>query len=220
MVIAIKGNRRVVLKNPIDATSWSAEETLRNVSILLDENGNVVAIPTFSINPQNSPIPAGGSIGNVGLIDGGGTGTVADVTNISGWGKSLRGQVVTVLQNVGTGSFDYAEEATGFASGNATAGTSTQLLPAVSGKKYKIFGIYLQAISSGSTGTSCSVNEASSGQVFIEISIPSITAGFGIAQYVPFGNNGILQTTANNAIQVTAGTVEVANATIFYGAAR
>lgn len=221
---AIKGNRRIILKNPLDPTTWSAVETLRNASIQLDADGNVIAIPTFSINPQVNPISAGGSIGNVSIKDG----SSSLLANVTSPGVS---QVTMGAQNLlntftipygltkSTGLYDQQEYPDAFSSVLAgSTGTTTILAAGGASKKYKLFSLTIEGASSGAVlNPAAVVQETTSG---VQIGALSLNGAQANSATINFGPNGVLQPTANNAIELVNLANVLSSATLVYGAAR
>jgi len=116
----------------------------------------------------------------------------------------------------GATSFDVAEEATGISTVVLPATSSTQLLAAGgAGKKYKIFSMTLSAANVAGAVT---INEVTSGVILAGVNAGAAADNESIQ--VNCGPNGILQPTANNAIQVTTAGAQLGYATIVYGAAR
>jgi hypothetical protein len=216
--------KRIVFKNPGDPPTWNLSENAYSISVQTDDQGNVIALPAFLINPQKNPIVAGGNIGNVVLQDNT-TNTLARIAVFGGTPSqedlSTLGALLVAnesyLYDQATGKWDMQEEATSSANANASGAASTQLVAAVAAKAYRLFSITLQAASSTGTGT-CTVNEATSGAVLAGVSL--LAAGQVGSVQVNFGPNGILQPNVNNAIQVTSLANMFATATLVYGAAR
>lgn len=214
--------RRVLLKNVLDPSTWSLVETLRNASVALDDDGNVIAIPTFNINPQNSPIPAGGSIGNVSIKDG----SAATLASVIGTPNPIGSAFPTLsnglfavnvpfLWNQANGSYDAYSEADAFSTVVLpNAGSTTLIAAGGASKKYKIYEAW---ISAAAVSGNVTINEATSGALIIGVQ-PGSASG-AEALHVVFGPNGVLQPNANNAIQVTTAGAQVGYAGIVYGAA-
>lgn len=207
-------SRRVILKNVLDPTTWSVIETLRNASIALDADGNVICLPTFNINPQVSPIPAGGSIGNVSIKDAS-TATLANVAVDPLGNNRLEVRNLGVYRNIASSSLEYAETATAVSVVVLPNTGSTQILAAVAGKQYRIFSAFITGAAVSGTIT---INEATSGALLLGANAGGASGAEGISMV--YGPNGILQPTANNAIQVTTGAASVGYAGVVYGAAR
>lgn len=119
--------------------------------------------------------------------------------------------------------FAVQEEASLISSVVATTASSTQLVAAGgAGKKYKLFAASIAASSIGAaTQVNATINEVTSGAILLGLNISgSAATGENNAVSIQFGPNGCLQTTANNAIQITAPASVSAYATLVYGAAR
>lgn len=202
------GNRRVILKNPLDPATWNSSETLRNVSIALDAEGNVIAIPVFQINPTLNPNSITGlpTVRSLSLV---GNSQPAYETEV--------GAQIEFLNRSSAPAWDVAEEATNAVCVTSTGAASTQILASGgAGKQYKLYHLALEVSATAAVGE-VTVNEVTSGTILAQLSLGAAGSAAVPISYLP---NGVLQPNANNALQLTTVANATASVTLVYGAAR
>lgn len=130
-----------------------------------------------------------------------------------------------VLFNTGTGNWDLAREPTLIAQNGVAGAASAQLIAAGgAGKKYRIFAMALSGAETVTTGLGenvVTINEVTSGTVLLSARIPAgVAGGDGTGETISLAiPGGVVQPTANNAIQVTSVASINASATIVYSQA-
>lgn len=216
--------KTIALKNPIDPSTWLASETLTNASYLRNSDGSVTVLPVVMVNPSKSPITASGVLGNVQA-------TITDSTYLNNatvvaglvhaQGNALQTYSINAYDN--SVGYDAQKDATNISSVTATAG-STQLVAAGgAGKKYRIWGMALSLSGAPNVACNATINEVTSGVVLMQVHIAAEGAGVAeasVSKAISIPGNGVLQTTANNAIQLTAaGAGCPADAELIYSAA-
>ncbi len=89
---------------PIDWNgTWKLSEQANNISLPTDDEGNVVGLPVFFVQPNSNPITASGTIGNVGInspVDGSGNVKVGIESPLD-----VNGIIKTSLWNAGSEVF-------------------------------------------------------------------------------------------------------------------
>lgn len=190
-------------------------------------DNSLISILTVPFNPDTGdtimPVNLEDASGNVGNIVLGGTPPTGYAWPLTTTFGALAITNYSLLWNAGGAVFDAQEEATSVSSVVATSASSTQIVAAGgAAKKYKLFAASIAASSIGAaTQVNATINEVTSGTVLLGLNISgSAATGENSAVSINFGPNGILQPTANNAIQITAPASVSAYATLVYGAAR
>ena len=216
--------RKILFNNPADPTTWNVNQNIKNLVVQTDEDGNIIAIPTFSVNPASNPITASGTLGNVSIKDPTSSSLVNVVTGIGiGTGLGTKSWLLTgaipLLADYSIPGYDELEIATAMASASQSGAGSTQILAAGgAGKVYRIFGGILSYNTTVAVAANVvSINEVTSGAVIAQLAVGAVGASSVAFQCGP---GGILQPNTNNAIQVTSVATTDASATLFYGVAR
>ncbi len=200
----------VILTGTIPPSSTggpSVNQTLKNIRLPIDEEGNLLAIPVFMFGANGNNAIATIRNGNNPLAQLMGADNTLSVTNLQ------------FLFNQGAGSYDVVEEATSFVAGSAASGATNNLLATGgAGKKYKIFGVMISASSSAAVANpAATIQEHTSTTTIASLSLDVASSA---AIYIPFGNNGLLQPTANNGIDLVNQASVISDAVLIYGAAR
>jgi hypothetical protein len=197
-------------KNPLDPSTWNLNQNITTGRLLRDRQGNIIITPVFTVNPAVNPITAGS--GTAVTLSGTSNAvnvSASDATALAGVAIGAGVKGLPVVPSL---------PARLVASGGAIGATSTTLLSAVSGKKYRIYAMTLAYGSSSANTGKVSINEATSNTVLMAIDGTTSTTG-NRSLSIFAGELGFLQPTANNAIQVTSVGLVNADATIIYSAA-
>ena len=222
-------SKRVIINNPLSNASWNLNQNVKNISLELDADGNVIARPVFLINTAQNPVVASGTIGSVNIQDPSsghvanvGLPATADAVFLdSDYGLITYG--TNWFYNQSAGFSDIQEEATLIATGSAT-NTTTQILAAVSSKRYRLFSAVIVATvtAGGVTGTfSFGDNSTAFDNILATTSMSSgSSTPLSVAIPVDFGMNGVLQPTSDAEIALVANANINATVTLVYGAAR
>jgi hypothetical protein len=214
----------LIINNPIQGSSWNLNQTLRNLRIPQDGQGNIWVLPTMAINPNNNPINAAAA---TQIVDNGSpVTTVGPNFGFVGTGASYAAATTRIslpiaslaaLLDVNAGAYYQQEQASLDAANTVTGAASANILASGgAGKKWRLFGLY-GTLSATAAVAACSVNEATSGHILWE---GTLGAAGSVAFNINYGPNGILQANANNAIQMTTVANATMTGTLVYGAAR
>lgn len=218
--------KKILFNNPISPSSWNVNQNVRSVSIGVDEDGNVIAIPVFLVNPNNNPITASSQVQLVGANNslgvGVNTGSSPPVSySIFGAPGSNFLQVMsgTFLWNQAENGGDMQELATAAVTAYATNTTTNLLASGGASKKYRIFSLTL-TIETGAVGDIVSAGDnAGVNNLFSFTAIGAAVAKQSLR--IDFGPGGILQPNAASAISVKANTATAGiTGVLSYGNAR
>lgn len=219
---APSGRKYAINRNPIDPTTWALNENVKNIYFEMDDDNNIKAIPVVLIQTAASPITAGKQT-QIIIADGGGATGLASVTQFGVDGLNFGGatqmlETVNLPANFNGSTWDRGTYPTGIANASAVGAASTQLVAAGgTSKKYRLWGISLSAVSTAAaTDGVVTVNETTSAAVLLSLRVSATSAA---VSNVSMNYQGVPQTTANNAIQVTSIANVTTDATLLYTAA-